>query len=118
MNYDKKVELAHAETREKGVLESHSNPPIFRLMRKVNVRIAPPYYQSFKSNFLTCFLYFTPLSALGFWLLSNQSEPITLIKTSLISGVLYASNMSLFYHYRRRQLKLTKWESFGSETQT
>lgn len=112
MNYNSKVELAHAETQEKGIFQSNANPLGFRLLRKLGIRVAPPYYRSFISSFSICFLYFTPLFALVYGMLSGQAIQ-EVVTSSLIAGLVFALAMSVFYHVRKKQLGLTKWESLG-----
>ncbi|MGL4926145.1 MAG: DUF6404 family protein [Plesiomonas shigelloides] len=114
MDYESKLKAAHQELEDKGVWPSNYNPPMYRLLRKLGVQLAPPYYQSFWKNFIFVSVTFTLTWFFAFHFIiyrPNPKEIIDVAYESVIFGISFGFIMSMFYLVRRKQLKLTNWQS-------
>lgn len=119
MDFEQRLEAAHAELRSAGVWHSNYNPPIARLLRKVGVQMRPPYYQCFIINFFNTSLPFTVgFGVFGWFFLRDHLRYTSTeaLMTNLLGGVAFGLCMSIFYLVRRKQLKLTRWDALESET--
>ena len=114
MSYRSKLIAAHEELEQAGIWKSNFNPPLFRLLRKLGVKYPPPYYRSFQSNFLTSFVFFTPVWGILMYFLGWQASGKSITEsaiTALVGGLLYGLITALYYSWKSKRCKLTKWEN-------
>lgn len=114
MDYESKLKAAHQELEDKGAWPSNYKPPMYRLLRKLGVQLPPPYYQTFWKNFIFVSVAFTLTWFFAFYFIiyrPNPKEIIDVAYESVIFGMSFGFIMSAFYLVRRKQLKLTNWQS-------
>ena len=117
MDYEIKLSAAHKELSEKGVWKSNYNPPIVKLFRKMGLCFPPPYYQSFFGNFALSMVFFAFGWGIFDWLMNwnHTGKPILVaVYTALLIGAIFGLIMATFYLIRRKQLKLSDWDSLGN----
>lgn len=116
MSFEEKLIAAHSELELKGVWSSNFNPPIVRLLRKAGLRVRPPYYQDFFTNLLFTSLLFNLGYGLISWFLTgqyvNKTSQQSVIE-AIAGGLIFGVIISVFYLIRRKQLKLTDWNTLS-----
>ncbi len=119
MTHQEKVALSIAELKAKGLGQSTSAPPLWRLFWKLGLEIRPPLYMSFAgiSSFLGSFFAIFWGSFMWFAHWKNQGMPsIGAIVAALGAGALFGSLMAAYYKWKARKLGLTSWEDLGKNS--
>ncbi len=119
-DYSKRLTAALAELDAKGVRQSASRPPYFRLARHYNLQVRPPYYASPAFNAVFACMVFSVFWALAMWLFVWSKADITLkalFVQSVNGGIIAGLATALFCYLAFRFHKLTPWDQL-LETET
>lgn len=111
--FQERLAKAHAELQAQGVWLSNYKPPMFSLLRKLGIKVPPPYYIGFHLNAIIAFWYLAMLvfAFLYSGLLGSQETLSSAIDRSAFWGLFYGLGMATFYALRRRKLVLSDWST-------
>lgn len=113
MEFEERLAIAHQLLADSGLKEFHYNPWLFKLLRKLGVRVKSPYYAGWLTNFLCSGLSIAPLWGLIMWTFVWHPEGRDLL-SALFNTAMFAGVFGLFtligLWLKRRQLGLTPWE--------
>ncbi|NEX75415.1 DUF6404 family protein [Aeromonas rivipollensis] len=118
MNFENRLAAAHRELADKGVQELNYNPPLFRVLRRLGLRLRPPYHERFLVNLLAFGLPTGAIWGMLMWYLGWQDEvsPAFALRQSLLFGIGFGLLMGIIVWVRRKQLKLTPWDALPYST--
>ncbi|PKH06640.1 DUF6404 family protein [Moritella sp. Urea-trap-13] len=112
MSYISKLESAQAELSKTEIWKSNSNPPIFKLLRKLGFSVRPSHYSSFVINFISSSIWFGSVWGLLMWFTIWSEQQISTdqaVANSLIAGFFYGLFMALYYKYSSSKNGLSNW---------
>ncbi|MBT4290176.1 MAG: hypothetical protein HOD92_22860 [Deltaproteobacteria bacterium] len=116
MLFEEKLKIAFQELKDSGMRESSYKPLIFRYLWIFGLKVRPPHYRSFVSNFISTAVGFAFVWAILLWLViwRGDSHPIEqVIISSLRTGGLVGLLWSGLYKYGFYKHKLTKWDKLS-----
>jgi hypothetical protein len=118
MTFENRLAAAHRELAEKGVQELNYNPPLFRVLRRLGLRLRPPHHERFLVNVLALGLPIGSFWGVLMWYFGWQDEvsPAFALRQSLLFGIGVGLLMAIFLLVRRKQLKLTLWDALPHST--
>jgi hypothetical protein len=108
MTLQEKIDRYMAETREQNVGAWTAAPPITRVLWKLHLDVAPPFYWSFASGALGNGVFFAV--CMFCWNVFLFGEPWhRQIVGVLIGGAFFGLMMAAFSRRRARMLRLSPW---------
>ncbi|MEM7257420.1 MAG: DUF6404 family protein [Pseudomonadota bacterium] len=113
-DYEQRLAAALAELERKGVSKRVAQPPYFRLARRFDLEVRPPYYASFGFNAIFSCIVFTLLWGVIMWILVGAKTGMQLgdlARNSLNVGLIVGLVSAVFCYSASRFHKLTAWES-------
>ncbi|EOD54924.1 DUF6404 family protein [Aeromonas molluscorum] len=118
MLFEHRLFAAHKELASKGVQELNYNPPLFRLLRRLGLRLKPPHHERFLVNILALGLPTGAIWGVLMWFFGWQHEvsPAFALRQSLLFGIGLGLLMATWLWFRRKQLKLTPWDALPHST--
>jgi hypothetical protein len=117
MSFEEKRQAALAMLAATGMWRSNYAPPLYRLLWRLGIKVPPPHFASFRSNFAFPGICFGVLWGLLMWLMfwSNQGVPIQrAIILSAVAGVFFGLAMAAFYRHGARKHALPKWQDISA----
>ncbi|WP_133502010.1 DUF6404 family protein [Marinomonas balearica] len=111
-SFEVRLQMAHDELEKRGVWRSNYNPPIYSLLRRLGIKLPPPYFLSFHANVIVNFVYMLALASIIFAFTQGGFDASVFDKT-LLWSIAYSIFMAVFYLWRRTQLKLGAWKNIG-----
>lgn len=117
MTQHEKIDFAVSDLEKRGVKRNTIAPPLYRLLWKLGVPIAPPVFNPFVINFLVWGGYFAAfmgvtMGSYEHWRGEDTSHvPVT----ALLSGMLFGLWMATVYFAEARKLSLPKWKDFTND---
>ncbi|WP_324018072.1 DUF6404 family protein [Aeromonas caviae] len=118
MPFEHRLFAAHKELASKGVQELNYNPPLFRLLRRLGLRLRPPHHERFMVNLIVLGLPVGIIWGLLMWFFGWEHE-VSLgfaLRQSLLFGIGLGLLMGTWLWFRRKQLKLTPWDALPHST--
>ncbi|CZF81282.1 hypothetical protein RN22_16795 [Grimontia sp. AD028] len=112
MSFEQQLDRAHEVLTEKGFLPSSANPLIYRLARKLGLKVPPPQFCSFSINTLLGTLWFGTLWGLIMWFMQWESLGVSLsyaFNASLVTGLFFGVMMSAWYKLSAKRKQLPSW---------
>lgn len=118
MPFEHRLFAAHKELASKGVQELNYNPPLFRLLRRLGLRLRPPHHERFMVNMLALGIPTGAIWGVLMWYLGWQDEvsPTFALRQSALFGIGFGLLMGTWFWFRRKQLKLTPWDALPHST--
>ncbi|MFM4963930.1 DUF6404 family protein [Aeromonas bivalvium] len=118
MNFEERLAAAHQELESKGVWHANYNPPLFRLLRRLGLRLRPPHHERFLINVLAMGIPTGAIWGVLMWCLGWQDEvsPAFALRQSALFGIGFGLLMATWLWFRRKQLKLTPWDALPHST--
>jgi len=113
MTFETQLAAAHRELADKGVQELNYNPPLFRLLRRLGLRLRPPHHERFLVNLLAFGLPTGAIWGVLMWCFGWHDEvsPSFALRQSALFGIGFGLLMGIIVWMRRKQLKLTPWDA-------
>jgi hypothetical protein len=99
-----------------GIWRSNYEPPLLRMLWRLNIDVRPPHFAPFWANALVTGLFFGTLWSALMWftLWSRQSVPLPVAAfLGLGAGVLFGLTMAAYYEFGRRKHQLPAWEALA-----
>ena len=118
MSFDLKRTQALEIMARTGVWRSSYEPPAFRTLWRMGIRIPPPHFIPFFPGALGMGLSFAVSWGILMWLLvwsHTDFELQGVFIASGLAGLLFGVFMALYYAYGRYKYKLPKWNSLGDD---
>lgn len=112
---EQKIDAYRAWMLTQQVRPGTSTPPLWRLLWKLGVPLAPPHFLGFFPLLLVCGTFFGPIWGLTMYLLvwRNQGMPLqNVFGATLLAGLLFGLAMAWVYRRKARQLKLPSWQDW------
>ncbi|UBO72742.1 DUF6404 family protein [Aeromonas rivuli] len=118
MLFEHRLFAAHRELADKGVQALNYNPPLFRLLRRLGLRLRPPHHERFLVNLLAFGLPTGAIWGLLMWCFGWQHEVSPGYALRQISVFVSGAGlmMAIIFRVRRWQLKLIPWETLPCST--
>lgn len=115
MTHKEKIEKMYEELHEKGVSKSNCAPPVYRLLWKLGVEIAPPLFSSFMRNLCFQGTFFAVLWGVLMWFTywQQQQYPFVIaIIASVTAGFLFGLFMAVYFRYVSNKHGLPSWDDY------
>lgn len=113
-DYEQRLAAALAELTSKGVSNRVAQPPYFRLARRFDLQVKPPYYASFGFNAVFACIVFTVFWGVIMWILVGSKTEMSisnLATDSLKGGLIVGLITAVFCHLASRYHQLTPWDA-------
>lgn len=97
---------------EQGVSRKVSAPPLYRLIWRLGVDVAPPFNQSLLGNTFFLGSFFAVLFGILMWLFHPQQpdKPTeAAILSTFIGGAIFGVCMAFYYRFKSRSVDVPKW---------
>ncbi|MGY4026310.1 DUF6404 family protein [Aeromonas rivuli] len=113
MLFEHRLFAAHRELADKGVQALNYDPPLFRLLRRLGLRLRPPHHERFLVNALALGLPIGAFWGLLMWCFGWQHEvsPEYALRQISVFVIGVGLMMAIIFRVRRWQLKLIPWET-------
>lgn len=118
MLFEEKLGIAHSELKRGGVSNFSSNPPGYKLLRKMGIKIPPPQYCRVFPTIILWTLYLGPIWFVLSKLIVTPVEPKGLIYdfgVAFLVGLVTGIGTSLRNKYLFKKLKLTPWKDLNRD---
>ncbi|KXF80737.1 DUF6404 family protein [Enterovibrio coralii] len=112
MSFEQHLDKAHALLLKKGFLASSINPVIYRLARKIGLKVPPPQFASFSINMMLSTIWFGLLWGVIMWFMQWSSLGVSIIymfNASLTTGLIFGLLMALWYRLSAKRKSLPNW---------
>ncbi|NRR33622.1 hypothetical protein HSX11_25935 [Oxalobacteraceae bacterium] len=112
MTFEDRREAALRLLNSKGIRRSTSAPPLFLLLWRWGVKIAPPHFRSLPANALLSGSNFGLLWWLIMWpiqWLHNDTPVEATLLPTLLAALFFGLCMGLYYHVSARKHALPRW---------
>jgi hypothetical protein len=118
MTHDEKIEYLLNDLGQRGIGKYTVAPPLYRLLWRLGVKVAPPHFAGFWP--LTAFMgtFFGLAWGAFMWLLlwRAQEMPVTIaIGTAAVAGLCFGLAMACYYRWRWRKLALPRWQDYPGD---
>ena len=113
--FNQKLDQALDLLSTTGMWRSNYAPPLFRLLWRCNVRVAPPHFRSMRANAVTLGAYFGVVWTTAMWLIFWRGTiPLAVaLGSGALAGLLFGLSMGAYYQRGWRKHDLPDWESLG-----
>ncbi len=111
--FESKKNRAIAIMAGKGMWRSIYAPPCHLLLWKMGIRIPPPPFSHFLTNFFGFSVIYTPFWGTVMWFSLWKEQGVSLLfaaVTTLVAGLLFSIAMAAFQNWRRKSNHLPEWE--------
>lgn len=100
-----------------GIWRSSYAPPLFCLLWRCNLQVAPPHFRSFRANAVMLGSYFGVFSVGVMLLLPPHGDfgAVLAIILGSLAGLFFGLSMADYYRRGRRKHNLPDWESLSVE---
>ncbi|MDD1793754.1 DUF6404 family protein [Enterovibrio makurazakiensis] len=116
MDFEQHLDRAHQVLLKKGFSGAAINPIIYRLARKVGIKLPPPQFAHFGANILAGTLWFGTLWGVIMWFMQWQTLGVSLsyaVNASLITGMFFGLLMSIWYRISAKRKSVPSWQSLA-----
>ncbi len=116
MDFNDKIVKMEQELHEKGIKKSTFAPIGYRMMWSLGIKITPPLFTSFISNFLFTgiqFGFFWGILMYFFQWRNLERSFLSMFVTSLAAGILFGLFISFYYRYLRKKYNLPEWDDYN-----
>ena|SRR5258706_7190166 len=117
MTFEERRSAALTMLQLTGIWRSHYSPPLLRLLWRLGIKVPPPHFVSFATNFAVAGLWFGVLWGLFMWFIfwSHQGVPLTrAMAITALAGLLFGLFMASYYRYGARKHGLPKWKDISA----
>lgn len=111
--FEAKKSRAFAMMKAKGMWHSTYAPPCHRILWNLGFKVAPATLAPFWTNFLCFTAVYTPFWGVVMWFVFWDAQSVdftTALVTTLLSGLLFSTAMSVFQLWRQKANQLPDWE--------
>jgi hypothetical protein len=103
----KNVDYFSADLKKRGIGESTSAPPLWRLIWTLGIELPPPHFMGYGSLALVASLPFGLLWALALWFLFWRQRGVWISASAgAAAGIIFGLMMAGYFLYSARKLKL------------
>jgi Family of unknown function (DUF6404) len=116
MTHSEKLTRLYEHLPSLGLPPYTAAPPLYRLLWRLGVQVAPPIFGTFLTNVILMGGFFAFGYGLCLWLFLwsfdvNLSPAIAMF-SSIFAGLLFGIIMAWYFRYKARQLKLPLWSQY------
>lgn len=99
-----------------GMWRSNYAPPLFRLLWRCHVRVAPPHFRSMRANVVTAGAFVgVAWTTAMWWTVWRGAIPVGVaLGSGALAGLLFGLSMGAYYRRGRLKHNLPDWESLVS----
>ncbi|MDD1780170.1 DUF6404 family protein [Enterovibrio sp. ZSDZ35] len=112
MSFEQHLDKAHKVLIEHGFLASSINPVIYRLARKLGLKVPPPQFATFSANILLGTIWFGTLWGIIMWFMQWNNLGVSLLyafNASMTTGLIFGLMMASWYKLSAKRKKLPNW---------
>ena len=122
MSFEEKLAAAFTLLESTGIRRGNYAPPLYRSLWRFGVKLPPPHFNNFGTNFVVMGTFFSIGLGLFMWLLTWMTPPMPpdvtsgvcgVFGTALLAGVLFGLGMAGYYRYGARKHQIPLWRDFS-----
>ncbi|MEZ9526002.1 DUF6404 family protein [Enterovibrio norvegicus] len=113
MKFEQQLDHAHQVLLEKGFLPSSISPIIYRLARRVGIKVPPPQFCAFAVNVLFGIAWFGTIWGVIMWFMQWRSLGVSVFyafNASLLTGVVFGLLMASWYKFSAKRKGVPSWK--------
>lgn len=115
MRFDQKLSASLVLLQSTGMWRSNYAPPLYNLLWKLGLKLPPPHFASFATNFVFDGLFFGFTWGLLMWFamwLHQGMSPERAVVQAIFAGLFFGIGMASYYRYDARKHRIPLWKDF------
>lgn len=115
MTHEEKIEYMVNDLSQRGIGRYTIAPPLYRLLWRFGIKVAPPHFAGFWSLTVLMGTFFGLAWGVFMWLLvwRAQDMPAAItIGAAAVAGLCFGLAMACYHRWRRQKLALPPWQDY------